>query len=132
MTAAEARGGHAGRCLCGAVRFVAQGAPDSIAICHCESCRRATGAPFAVYADYRRDAVRFTGVPPRECATSPGAWRGFCADCGASVSYRGDNLPGMIHLHIGLFDDAGILSPEREEHDDARLGWIVGPLIARD
>jgi len=34
-----------GGCLCGAVRYRMVGAPLSSAICHCASCRRASGAP---------------------------------------------------------------------------------------
>jgi hypothetical protein len=39
-----------GGCLCGAVRFIATGQPKGIYWCHCQSCRRHTGAPVAVFA----------------------------------------------------------------------------------
>ncbi len=40
--------GYLGRCLCGAVEFEAQGAPKWVCWCHCESCRRHSGAPASV------------------------------------------------------------------------------------
>lgn len=35
-----------GHCLCGAVRFRAPKVPQTISVCHCEMCRRWTGAAF--------------------------------------------------------------------------------------
>jgi hypothetical protein len=120
---------HTGRCLCGEVRFVADGAPDMVAVCHCESCRRQTGAAFAAYADYRADRVAFAGRASTVHQSSPGVGRGFCGRCGSTISYQGANQPHMIHLHIGVFDDPGRLPPMREENVADRLCWL-GPIIA--
>ena len=49
-----------GGCLCGAVRFTAEGAPKWTSYCHCQSCRRHTGAPVAAYAGFETAKVRFT------------------------------------------------------------------------
>jgi len=43
-----------GGCLCGAVRFVATGQPKWMAWCHCQSCRRHSGAPVSVFAAFER------------------------------------------------------------------------------
>ena len=50
-----------GRCLCGAVRFTADGPPKWTGYCHCQSCRRHTGAPVSAYAGFEAAKVRFTG-----------------------------------------------------------------------
>jgi hypothetical protein len=34
-----------GGCLCGAVRFTATGQPKGVYWCHCQSCRKHSGAP---------------------------------------------------------------------------------------
>ena len=36
-----------GGCLCGHIRYRASGPPHSVYHCHCEQCRRYTGAVFA-------------------------------------------------------------------------------------
>jgi hypothetical protein len=45
-----------GGCLCGAVRFVATGEPLNVAWCHCESCRKHSGAPVSVFVAFPHDA----------------------------------------------------------------------------
>jgi len=46
---------HAGGCLCGAVRYQVAGAPLRVGLCHCETCRRNTGASFGTFAVIRRE-----------------------------------------------------------------------------
>jgi hypothetical protein len=49
-----------GGCLCGAVRFVATGEPESVAWCHCQSCRKHSGAPVSVFAAFKNAAYVVT------------------------------------------------------------------------
>lgn len=114
---------HTGHCLCGDVRFVARGAPKWISYCHCESCRRQTGAPVAAYAGFRSDQVEWTGVAPSVYGSSPGVKRGFCARCGSPVCYWGDQWPGETHLHLGLFDKPDLV-PTKEHLPEERLPWL--------
>jgi len=51
---------YSGRCLCGAVRFEARGQPKGIFWCHCDSCRRHSGAPVSVFVGFENDAVTVT------------------------------------------------------------------------
>ena len=58
---------YKGRCLCGAVTLTADGPPESVVACHCVSCRRFSGTPVTVYADYNRERIQFTGEEATEC-----------------------------------------------------------------
>src|SRR5437588_5951531 len=49
-----------GGCLCGAVRFIATGQPKGVAWCHCQSCRKHTGAPVSVFVAFDRTAYTVT------------------------------------------------------------------------
>jgi hypothetical protein len=42
--------------ICGAVRFAATGQPKWVAWCHCQSCRRHSGAPVSVFVAFERAA----------------------------------------------------------------------------
>src|SRR5215470_2435013 len=80
-----------GHCLCGYVRYDITGPPLRVHYCHCEMCRRATGAPFAVLAWVTRKSLRWTSHGPAIRRSSPIAQRGFCPECGTPLllSYDG-------------------------------------------
>ncbi len=97
--------GHAGGCLCGAVRFEADGAPERVGICHCRDCRKHHGALFYAAAIFHAAKVRVTGT------THSFAGRHFCPACGSSVFARtGDE----IELPLGAFDAQDVFVPQYE------------------
>ncbi len=120
MTAAVREGG----CLCGAVRFRAEGDPKWVAFCHCTSCRRHTGAPVSAYAGYERDRVVVSGDGFTAFASSPGVRRGFCARCGATLTYEGERWPTEMHFHVGAFDDPAGVVPTGHAFPEERLPWL--------
>src|SRR6478752_7763927 len=66
-----------GRCLCGAIRFTADDPPKWTGYCHCESCRRHTGAPVSAYAAFETAKLRFTPGPPAYFLMGvPADWKG--------------------------------------------------------
>ena len=44
-----------GGCHCGTIRYEADGEALHHAICHCEDCRRAAGAPMVAWIAFRSD-----------------------------------------------------------------------------
>ena len=115
----------AGGCMCGAIRFEALGDPYFIAHCHCESCRRHTGAPMVTLASFEASQVRFTKGERKIYQSSPGVGRAFCADCGTTLTWecelRGRSL---IEFHIGTLDDPEALPPTLTAFHGERLRWF--------
>jgi len=58
---------HEGGCLCKAVRFRVTGDPLHSVICHCHSCRRASGAPSVAWLTF--DRGRSNSLPARRAAS---------------------------------------------------------------
>lgn len=111
-----------GGCLCGALRIVARGRPDRVAICHCLDCRKHHGALFYAAAIFPQAAVTVFGPA--------GDWRGrcFCPTCGSSVFARsGDE----IELHLGALDATDQLMPEYESWTIRREAWLPAFPVAR-
>ncbi|MFO0675926.1 MAG: GFA family protein [Polyangiaceae bacterium] len=77
---------HSGSCLCGAVRFTAEGVNTAHSACHCGMCRRwGGGGPFF---GVRTTSVTFEGDDSiTRYASSPWAERGFCSKCGTHLFY---------------------------------------------
>ena len=116
-----------GGCLCGAVRFVATGQPKGVYWCHCESCRKHSGAPVSVFVAFERSACTFSKGEITKFDSTPGRTRrGFCARCGSTLtceSLRGP-LATETHFHVGAFDEAGHLRPTRHVFAEERLPWL--------
>lgn len=115
---------HEGGCLCGAVRFVVEGPPKWTAFCHCQSCRKHTGAPVSSFAGYERVNVTFTRGLLAIYASSAGVKRGFCGRCGSTLTYEGDRWPTEMHFHVGAFDHPEAFSPSGEAFAEERLPWF--------
>jgi hypothetical protein len=113
-----------GRCLCGAIRYEYVGDPALVAHCHCESCRRQTASPVATFVIVPKTALRFTSGQPKEYASSPGVWRGFCGDCGSPISYRTDRRPDVIDLFAGTLSDPATLVPQCHVYAVEQLPWF--------
>jgi hypothetical protein len=115
-----------GGCMCGAVRYEAMSGPVGVIYCHCESCRRHTGAPVSALAGFRHDEVRFTGSERKRYESSEGVARGFCGDCGTTLTWEGDGeeLGMLIEIHMGTLDDPDALEPRCHVHHDERVAWF--------
>ena len=115
---------HTGRCLCGAVRYVARGTPKSVSNCHCNLCRRASGGPFVTFARYAKEQVEFTHGAPAWYRSSDSAERGFCPACGGSLAYREAKRSDSIWLTVGMMDDPRDLVPQYHIFTDSMLPWL--------
>jgi hypothetical protein len=114
-----------GRCLCGSVRFVATGQPKGVAWCHCQSCRKHSGAPVSVFVVFGRDAYTVTEGEITRFNSSPGRLRGFCARCGSTLTCEGESSPD-VHFHVGAFafKDAANFKPTQQFFPEERLPWF--------
>lgn len=117
-------GAKTGRCLCGATRFAFSGAPNWVAHCHCESCRRATGAGLATYVGVPHGAWRWTGAAPVAWRSSPDVRWLRCGTCGTLVAYDSDREPDEIHFPLALVEDPAGLSPSAHAFWEERVPWL--------
>lgn len=97
-----------GGCVCGAVRFEAEPRAREVHACHCETCRRWTGAAFLAVSVLPED-IRFEGAEAiRTYASSEWAERGWCDRCGTTLFYHltADGFgPKTYEMALGLFDE---------------------------
>ena len=51
--------------------------------------------------------------------------RGFCADCGTSLTYRHEARHGEIDLTLASLDDPGLLTPQMHIWVEDKLAWVI-------
>ena len=112
-----------GGCLCGAVRYALTAKPEWTALCHCESCRRATSAPVVAWMGFELDQAVWNGTR-RFYQSSDIATRGFCPKCGTQLSFESTRWPGEIHLYGISLDDPTAFAPELHCHTKEQLDWL--------
>jgi hypothetical protein len=113
-----------GGCQCGAVRFALSAPPKKISICHCRMCQKASGAPFASFADIENADFAWTRGKPAAFRSSSIAERHFCAACGTPLSFRRIDGP-RIEIMTGTFDRPDRVIPTQQFGTESRLGWVV-------
>lgn len=125
-------------CLCGAVRLRLSDMPSGFGACHCEMCRRWTGAAFlavetpAAGVEIAQGAERIARIQ-----SSDWAERAWCAACGSHLWYRVtlEGHPGAdsYEIPLGLLDDPSGLTFEREIFIDCKLdGFAFAGQDARE
>ncbi len=116
-----------GHCLCRAISFTLTGAHNWVGHCHCDSCRRAAGAPVVTFIGHPNGHWQWTGKTPETYMSSQGNYRHFCPVCGSAVAYSSDRYPEEFHFHAVLLDHPEHLTPSETYHVDECLHWGLDP-----
>lgn len=116
---------YSGGCLCGNIRFEARGPALKPHTCSCKMCQRHTGALTAVWVEFSRDAVTWTGPggAPATWRSSDVSSRAFCPQCGSSLGAI-DDAP-VVALLVGTFDSSNRmeLMPQYHSYRGGRPKW---------
>ena len=116
-----------GGCMCGAIRYRCDAAPQTTYYCHCEDCRRGSGSAFHVGIGVPKDAVKLLqGTPKsfRKVADSGnGITREFCSTCGTPLFTFPDVLPDIVMIKAGSVDEPDKFEPNIEIWTDSKVAW---------
>ena len=120
---------RAGGCLCGAVRFEAKLSSHNFGACHCEMCRRWTGAALVAATVPAAGIVWKGEAHIRVLQSSDWAERAWCQRCGSGLYYHvtaEGPMAANVEIPVGLFDDASGMELVSEIYVDHRMpGWAI-------
>ncbi len=115
-----------GRCLCGVIEFEAFGRPIVVAQCHCEECRRLSGAGRSVGAVFDRSSVSIEGTWQEfsyKSLSGSMVTRAFCPNCGSSLFGFGSSTPNRVTIAMGALDGPNDLRIDVVVFDRAKQCW---------
>lgn len=115
---------YAGGCLCGQVRWQADGAPANVRVCHCRHCQRAVGAPFFARAIFLESVIAWSGETTR-WATSPRVERLSCARCGTPMFAEPKDAPARLGVSLATLDDPDAIAPEAHIWVSEKATWLI-------
>ena len=119
-------------CACGQLRVLVEGDPFIVAVCSCTCCQKRTGSAFGISAFFETETqlVSIEGHHKAFKRTSQsGRWveHHFCPECGSTVFWYGERLPGKIGVAAGSFADPEFPAPQAAVWDITRHRWIDFP-----
>lgn len=115
---------HEGGCMCGTVRYRLHGPVTYSAHCHCRSCQRAVGAGYVTYTAVAPENFEVIEGELSIFNSSPGVRRGFCNNCGTSLSYSGDDWTDYAIMSATL-DDPTVAVPTTNAYTKDKQPWVA-------
>lgn len=111
-----------GGCLCGRIRYRAEGEPVNIRACHCRNCQKVTGSAFFPRVMFRREAVSVTGET-HAYGSSEDVLRHFCPDCGSTLFSQRVSA-GVMSVSFGTLDDPDAVAPTEHIWTRSAQAWL--------
>ena len=128
--------GFTGGCLCGGVRYHSGQDPIVTINCHCDDCRRSTGAVFSTNVMVAEDGMEVTGeVRTYQHSADSGnvMTKSFCPTCGALLFGTSSGRHNVVSIRAGTIDDETKITPAinvfldrripTTQIDEALVGW---------
>jgi hypothetical protein len=115
-------------CRCGQLRVETTGEPVRISVCHCLECKQRSGSAFAAQARWPDERVIVTGEGKTWSCVGESGGRAefrFCPECGVTVAYVIDRMPGVTAIPIGTFADPDFSPPEYSVYEERMHKWIA-------
>jgi len=115
------------RCSCGSLRAEVSGDPSHVIACHCDDCQRRRGSVFGAGAYYKKEQVQINGphkVFVRAAPEKRTVSNHFCPQCGTSLFWEGDIVPGIVGIAVGGFVDTDFPPPNISFFEKYKHPWI--------
>jgi hypothetical protein len=117
---------YQGSCFCGAVQIEAEGQPEAMGYCHCESCRSWSAGPVNAFTLWKPGAVRVTAGAEHlgSYSKTPFSERQYCSKCGGHLMTN--------HPSIGLLDVYAATLPALKFTPGVHVNYAQTVLPMRD
>ena len=110
--------------MCGRTRFTVFADPTFASYCHCDDCRQSTGAAVSAFIGFDTADLVWQGEELKGYNSSPNVTRTFCPECGTSISYVDEKLPGKIYMYVGVMDDPDNFPMDSHSYISQQLKWL--------
>ena len=121
---------HSGGCLCGGLRYEADGEPLYAGHCYCADCRKASGSGFIPFMAFAAGVLRVTGqnrIYRSVSARGTDAVRNFCPVCGGLVFGGEIGVDDSFTVYAGSLDDPSGFRPTIAIFAGDRPAWAILP-----
>ncbi|KAG9245510.1 glutathione-dependent formaldehyde-activating enzyme [Calycina marina] len=122
-----------GSCLCGNAKYTVTGAALIQVLCHCLSCKKASGSVFGANGMYKKTQINlqpgseksinvFEDKTPESGAIVS---RSFCGNCGSPLFLASSKHPENVTVTSGTMDlEDGMWKPKMEFYCKRKPSWM--------
>ncbi|MET1254990.1 GFA family protein [Aliikangiella maris] len=114
-----------GGCHCGAIRYIVTGEAIDSDYCHCHDCQKSVGAVAVTWCDFKSENCQWLEGKVKEYQSSDNIFRGFCENCGTSLTYRHKDYPQFTTIASATLDDPNRVAPKYHIHTASQPDWLV-------
>ncbi|CAG9982855.1 unnamed protein product [Clonostachys byssicola] len=122
-------------CLCRSISLTLAGEPSLKVLCHCDSCKKASGVVFQANTFWPKENITVSdpeGMLQEYRDTSPDSGRyvlrSFCRNCGSFIMTTNPTHPdisNMVIVPIGIINgEKESMIPSHEFFVKQKLGWL--------
>lgn len=99
-----------------------------VSVCHCLDCKKRSGSAFSYQARWPDEQVTIAGESRFWTSVGDSGGSGtfrFCPNCGSTVSYVIDAMPGLTAIAVGAFADPDFPAPQFSVYENRMHKWIA-------
>lgn len=114
-------------CRCGSLQAACTGEPVRMSVCHCTECKRRTGSAFSAQARFLTENINVTGAFctfVRSADSANTLTYKFCPNCGSTVAYQIDVMPGVVAIPMGAFGEEELPTPAYSAYERRKQHWV--------
>ena len=115
-------------CACKNIEITLSANPDAVVVCNCTECQRRTGSAFGIGAYYSESKLVSksgeTSSYKRINDTGEQVEFFFCANCGTSVWWTTNTIPGYLATAGGCFADPEFPAPLMSLWEETKHPWV--------
>lgn len=118
--------GFTGGCLCGAVKYESKSPPAVCGKCHCDDCRRASGAGHCAHIGVPEGAFTVSGTVKgfaKPADSGNMVVRNFCPECGSAVYSTNSGMENMVFIRASSLDDLEVFQPQMTVYAARAASW---------
>ena len=113
-----------GKCLCGRVSYKSHAKPTLILNCHCEDCRRSTGAVYGTNVMVAEDQVEIHGEVStfnHKAKSGNIMTKRFCPHCGTLMFGNSSGRTNVVSIRAGTVNQTAIIKPVMNVFVDSKV-----------
>lgn len=115
---------HKGHCRCGGVKITAHGEPVFSVYCHCDDCRRSTGAPVLSAVAFMKGEYAWDESGTLKRYTNGKTQRLFCSNCGSPIAQEHESKDDRTFFNTGFMDNPESYPPTAHTFEGDQLPWL--------